>query len=313
MKIFSWRNVSIIIGIIAWLPICWNGEILFSLVSLCLTGFIWYLISAAVPFFIWYFANKELKRAELTWKIFLVLNCLLIIGTLWDNYLLNKSDTPITLNSNRADAHNMSIKQIDTNCYRDVNVGDIGICLPEIVGMSECYFSNLDVKRNVDYSKQQNTKILGVYLKKSHDLNRIYKIGLGEMIQVYVGPQRNKRFTEKALNTMRSIADTMELPFEKSQKKVLDAMQRITSYPRPVKIENYSPHENAFSQVNLMKYVIDNKEVIFIRIHNTMKIKSRAVYSIYDAFYDDDNSLDRMKKTNDLIVRNLLLKNNSLK
>jgi hypothetical protein len=213
---------------------------------------------------------------------------------------------------------NLSILNAQSNdCNSIVNFGDIEICLPNIVGMNEC-FSDPLVKINADRLKaDDNEVILGIYL-----LDDIYKSRYNNFLENGFGNPYIKVYSTKLTkgvyvdeSTLVELSSVIRLLFdnyeESSVKSNLESFGNDLniSFGKPLLLEEYETSPKIKSFVVLFNIKSGDENIVVTTVLNTLIIKNRLIFFAYYDEYTGMNDINKTKASNDYLALSLLVGN----
>lgn len=186
---------------------------------------------------------------------------------------------------------------------------------PTLEEWTECY-SDKEVKEHFDsFSTFEKFKTIGVYLNsntysKKDSLNTIdfedYSLFMfnkneqqwkltGDDLERIFGIQKKKKgiaTVDKDIALNKVFSDTTFLHSEK-----------------PIIIQEYKSDENILSAVKLLKPFDEYPDIVIVYVFNLIIIKNHLVYASYYLDYNGTESIERVKKNNDIIVSKFLSAN----
>ena len=194
-----------------------------------------------------------------------------------------------------------------SDCDNYSNFGDITICLPELVDMTECYSDPL-VKITADMFKGTvDEEIIGVYLFDEIFESRyesFFEDGIGDsFIKIYsTNILKNKKANTQALDFMSSYMQGAFENFHQSKlKSKIEAnfndLDLSISFEKPIMLEEYQLSTKIRSFIILLKYVTDVEDFIQVASLNMMLIKDRLIFF---AFYDKYKGFSEIEKTKEM-------------
>jgi hypothetical protein len=193
------------------------------------------------------------------------------------------------------------------NCYKDVQVGNFEICLPEIEGMKECY-DVPGVMSRTDKFEFAGNSILGFYVQDEiyHQLDNFVDIKLDEYFKIYV--VKNMKDREIGLNEFAEAKKILDANYIgenwKELKEEVENNHDYLSLGKPVLIESYLPDEKAKTYLMLVKMESSGIDYVILMSLNIVLIKERLIWLAYYKTYEGDESVNEVKSKND----NVLLK-----
>lgn len=95
----------------------------------------------------------------------------------------------------------------------------------------------------------------------------------------------------------------------------LEALKKVYSdttflhSEKPIVIEEYKPHENILSALKLIKPYYNNHEIIVVYVYNLILIKNHLVYGGYYLDLNGNESLEKAKEVNNIIMTKFIESN----
>lgn len=191
------------------------------------------------------------------------------------------------------------------SCEKLVDVSNREICLPEIDGMKECYDIPA-VKLKADKFENSGNSILGFYVT-----NDVYKriddfegITLEEYFKIYVvNNMKDKEYDLSQLNEMGMIIENSFIKDNWDKLKTeVEKSHSYLSIGQPVLIEKYNPNEQTRTYLLIVKIESQGVEYIMLMSVNIILIKDKIIWLAYYKKYEDRESIDIVKSSNDNIV-----------
>ena len=201
-------------------------------------------------------------------------------------------------------------------CNNLTNFGDITICLPELIDMTECYSDPL-VKITADMFKGSNEEeIIGLYLLDDvYDsrYDNFFEDGMGDSyIKIYASTGlKGLKADEQILDVMSSY---MEDAFEDSKlisnvDNIFNDLDLSISVEKPILLEEYQPSPNIRSFIVLLKFITEDEDLIQVASMNIMLIKDRLIFFAFYNKYNGFSEIERTKGLSDYFALRLLKEN----
>jgi hypothetical protein len=202
-----------------------------------------------------------------------------------------------------------------TNCSETQRpVGDISICLPTLQGYNEC-LKNKDVKeRAYNESKILDDNIFGIYLP-----NQLYKEFLQnpnkvlwtEYLKFYSSPKLENQkvptsFFPQLEEKMNNEFDIV--PWKEAIEKVNNDNPNLI-LDKPILIGHENSYPQTDSYIYLTSYNFIGKSGYILFVANFCIIKERLIYFGYYLTYENENSLNTLKKRNVLFINEFMTLN----
>ena len=206
------------------------------------------------------------------------------------------------------------------DCSNLVTFGDINICLPNILGMTECNSDPL-VKLTSDLLKGSNEEVtLGFYLpddiyKSSTRYYDFYENGFGEKyIKIYsLETLKGKTADESILDYLSSSVKSMFDDYEGSLKSIIDSKASDllidVTFDNPILLEEYQPSPKIKSFLTLMHFAAEGESYISTVVMNIILIKNRILFFAYYDDYKGGSHINKVKQANDYFGLRLLQNN----
>lgn len=192
-----------------------------------------------------------------------------------------------------------------TDCFKYTQFGNTEICLPEIVGMKECYEIPL-VKHRADDFEYEGNSILGFYVTNNvyEQIDRFDQLFLDEYFKIYA--VNNLKDKKASLLELNEIASMMDKNFIKENwdklKTDLENNKNYISFGKPVIIESYSPNDNAKTYLMLDKIESGGIDYVMLTSINIILVKERLIWLAYYMSYNGEESIVNIKSNNDYTV-----------
>lgn len=194
-----------------------------------------------------------------------------------------------------------------SDCDNYSNFGDITICLPELVDMTECYSDPL-VKITADMFKgTEEEEIIGIYLFDEIYESRyesFFEDGIGDSyIKIYSNNLlKNKKADTQVLGLMSTYTLGAFENFHQSKLKSnieanFNDLDLSISFDKPIMLEEYQLSTKIKSFIILLKYITEDEDFIQVGILNIMLIKDRLIFF---AFYDKYKGFSEIEKTKEM-------------
>jgi hypothetical protein len=206
--------------------------------------------------------------------------------------------------------NNSTAKTIEhkIRCEKSVSFGDIDICLPIIDGMTECYSTPI-VKSRADEFNYEGNSILAYYLNNTtyKQVDKLNEIIFDDYFQIYATNKfKGIKVGQSELNELANMIDSNCIKENWNDlKEKVEKNHDYLSVGRPVLIESYSLNNKVRTFVMILKYKIDNNELVSIMTMNIVQIKERFIGLAYYKNYDGEESITKAKSKNDYIVLQL--------
>jgi hypothetical protein len=208
---------------------------------------------------------------------------------------------------------NISNDNVNSNdCIRKEDMGSVKICIPNLVGMTECYYNPI-VKEKADKFDLAGNQILGFYLNEStyKQVESINEIAFDDYVKVY----SPKSISELSLeyNEFEQLSKMMSSNFilkkwSDIEKEINDQLGSL-KIDQPTIIEN-SKINNAIRNIIVLT-TIDNgdKTTTMLCSLNMLYIQKRVVFLAYYKFYEGSETLEKLKTKNRELVLSFYEKN----
>lgn len=197
-------------------------------------------------------------------------------------------------------------------CEKQIQYGDIKICLPTIDGMTECYSLPI-VKAKAEKFNFEGNPILGFYINNNTyaKVDKLNEISYDDYFQIYASNKLKGIKVGQA--ELSEIANMIEGSYVKDNwndiKKTFENGLDNLSIDKPVLIESYVPNKKIRTFVMLVKYQTNNEETFMISTMNILQIKDRMIWLTYYKNYEGAESIKYAKAKNDYIVFQILDEN----
>ena len=202
-------------------------------------------------------------------------------------------------------------------CSNSVSFGDIVICVPEMLNMTECY-SNPIVNSYANMFKGTNDEKILAFFISNNEYDDLYSTlledGLKEpYIKMYsTSMVENIYVTKNDLNTVslgiKSAFDEYEGSDVESRINS-KASEFDMSFGKPILFDEYSLDSNIKSFVAIMNMSADNETVVMVAIMNLLIVKNRLLFFAYYDQYRGLDKIEKMKSNSDYFALSLLEKN----
>ena len=204
-------------------------------------------------------------------------------------------------------------------CNNLTNFGDITICLPDIIEMTECYSDPL-VKLTADMFKgTDEEEIIGIYLLDAVYESRydnFFEDGMGDsFIKIYsTTTVKGMDADEKILDYVASIIKPTFEDYDKSNIKSniddrFNYFDLDISMEKPILLEEYQISSKIRSFIILLKYVIEDDDIIQVASMNIMLIKDRVIFFAFFDKYEGFSEIEKTKVISDYFALRLLKEN----
>jgi len=204
-------------------------------------------------------------------------------------------------------------------CNNLTNFGDITICLPDIIEMTECYSDPL-VKLTADMFKgTDEEEIIGIYLLDAVYESRydnFFEDGMGDsFIKIYsTTTVKGMDADEKILDYVASIIKPTFEDYDKSNIKSniddrFNYFDLDISMAKPILLEEYQISSKIRSFIILLKYVIEDDDIIQVASMNIMLIKDRVIFFAFFDKYEGFSEIEKTKVISDYFALRLLKEN----
>ena len=204
-------------------------------------------------------------------------------------------------------------------CNNLTNFGDITICLPDIIEMTECYSDPL-VKLTADMFKgTDEEEIIGIYLLDAVYESRydnFFEDGMGDsFIKIYsTTTVKGMDADEKILDYVASIIKPTFEDYDKSNIKSniddrFNYFDLDISMEKPILLEEYQISSKIRSFIILLKYVIEDDDIIQVASMNIMLIKDRVIFFAFFDKYEGFSEIEKTKAISDYFALRLLKEN----
>lgn len=211
----------------------------------------------------------------------------------------------------------ISLNAQSNDCNNLTSFGDITICLPDLINMTECY-SDPIVKLTADMFKgSDEEEIIGVYL-----LNDVYESiyddffedGMGDsFIKIYsVNTIKGVDADEDILDYLASLTKgTFENYQDSKIKSMIDKKSNDLDFSigKPILIEEYQTSPKIRSSIILLQYTSEDEDFIQVATMNIMLIKDRIIFFAFYDKYEGFSEIKRTKGMSDYFALRLLQEN----
>jgi curved DNA-binding protein CbpA len=200
---------------------------------------------------------------------------------------------------------NSSLIESTIDCDSSVQFGDIGICLPEIDGMVECY-SNPLVNKWANQLNHEGNSIHALYFndKTYKQIENLGEFSFDDYFQIY--SVNSSKGVKVDVSYLAEIVKMMEMNFTKKEwseiKNNIESRFDRISLGKPIVLENYSIDSMIETFVLLLKYHNDDSENIMIGLFNFIIVKDRLIWLTYYKDYLGKDSIEEAKAKNDYIT-----------
>ena len=203
------------------------------------------------------------------------------------------------------------------DCNNLTNFGDITICLPDLIDMTECYSDPL-VKLTADMFKgTDEEEIIGIYLlddvyESMYD--NFFEDGMGDsFIKIYsTSTVKGMDADEEILDYVASFIKPTFEDYDKSKiKSNIDDkfIDFDISMGKPILLEEYQISQKIRSFIILLKYMFEDEDVIQVASMNIMLIKDRVIFFAFYDKYKGFSEIERTKGISDYFALRLLKEN----
>jgi hypothetical protein len=203
------------------------------------------------------------------------------------------------------------------DCNNLTNFGDITICLPDLIDMTECYSDPL-VKLTADMFKgTDEEEIIGIYLlddvyESMYD--NFFEDGMGDsFIKIYsTTTVKGMDADEEILDYVASFIKPTFEDYDKSKiKSNIDDkfIDFDISMGKPILLEEYQISPKIRSFIILLKYMFEGEDVIQVASMNIMLIKDRVIFFAFYDKYKGFSEIARTKGISDYFALRLLNEN----
>tara|TARA_B100002052_G_scaffold288775_1_gene305345 strand:+ start:1501 stop:2145 length:645 start_codon:yes stop_codon:yes gene_type:complete len=202
-------------------------------------------------------------------------------------------------------------------CSNSVSFGDVVICVPEMLNMTECY-SNPIVNTYANMFKGTNDEKILAFFISNNEYDDLYSTlledGLKEpYIKMYSTSMiENIYVSKKDLNTVslgiKSAFDEYEGSDVESRINS-KASEFDMSFAKPILFDEYSLDSNIKSFVAIMNMSANNESVVMVAIMNLLIVKNRLLFFAYYDEYRGVDKIEKMKSNSDYFALSLLEKN----
>ena len=202
-------------------------------------------------------------------------------------------------------------------CSNPVSFGDVVICIPEMLNMTECYSDPLvNTYANI-FKGSSDEKILAFFVSNNEydDLySTLLEDGLQDpYIKVYsTSTVENIYVTKKDLNTVslgiKSAFDDYEGSDVESSINS-KASELDISFGKPILFDEYSLDSNIKSFVAIMNMSAGNESIIMVAVMNLLIVKNRLLFFAYYDEYRGVDKIEKIKSNSDYFALSLLAKN----
>ena len=199
-------------------------------------------------------------------------------------------------------------------CENLVVFGNTSICLPEVIGITECYKEPM-VKMTADLFKgTASEEILGFYISDDEydDLyNSLMDKGLQkEFIKIYsTSLVKDYNVSDHEFNEFSSELKSMFAEYEgsKIQSKINSKMELLDiSAGRPILLDEYQINSKIKSYIALMKFKFENENIISLMVMNVLLVKDRLIFIAYYDKYSNFDQIEKLRAKNDYFLLSLL-------
>ena len=199
-------------------------------------------------------------------------------------------------------------------CEQSVAYGDVAICLPAISGMVECY-DNPKVKARADAFNPDINVILGYYLNDStyKQVERSEEVVIDDYFQIYASKNlQGVKVTTAELDKMgETISDNYIKENWNDLNEKINKEFDFLSVAKPILLDAYTPSADACTYVLIIKYEEEGVEDfhILLTTMNILKLQDRMIFMAYYKLFENEESVNVIKKRNDEIVEALVAAN----
>ena len=203
------------------------------------------------------------------------------------------------------------------NCNNEVPIGYINICLPEIIGMEECYSDPLVGLFYDSFKGGSDEIILGAYL-----LDEVYEDRYEHFFEDGAGDEYIKVFTLEELQNIYVDEEDLDYMYElmcsaleeydeslknRIDKALDDALEGDFGFDvdiqvgKPVLIKKYNHSENIRSFIVITKFVIEDYKFVQVMVSNLAIVNNRMLLYAYYKEYFDSEDIRSAKSSSDYL------------
>ncbi len=192
------------------------------------------------------------------------------------------------------------------NCENEVPIGYTNICLPEIIGMEECYSDPLVGLFYDSFKGGSDEIILGAYLLDEVYEDRyehFFEDGAGDeyikvftleqMQNLYVGQEELDYMYELMCSTLEEYDESLR---NRIDRVLDDAFEDDYGFDvdvqvgKPILIKKYDHSENIRSFIAITKFVVDDYKFVQVMVSNLAIVNNRMLlYAYYKEYFDSED------------------------
>lgn len=203
---------------------------------------------------------------------------------------------------------------LESECERLVPLGKAVLCLPSIVGMTECYGDPL-VKEICEASNFGKNTFLGCYLHRE-DFENLQLVGWAEMNQfIRIYTMTELMDVSMAESDLAEFIGAMKSNYLRENwsrlKEEIEANLESWDLDQPVLLEDYRLNASAHTFVFLTRFydVVTSKSTVQLQFANTALVDGQLVWFTYHWKFEGMESVEIAKAQNDFFAMRFLQSN----
>ncbi|MAP55478.1 hypothetical protein [Altibacter sp.] len=199
------------------------------------------------------------------------------------------------------------------HCESQATFGDLSVCFPEISGLSECY-DNPNVRAAVDQFNDSENTILGYYIEDTlcKNASTFGNVSYDNYYQIYAANMaKNYHMTADEMNQIMTMMTSGFL--DKTMEAVNDSAafsEKKIEVSQPTLIEKYKLNSRSSTLILLMNIANENEARTMGVSMTAVLVRDRLIFVTYYLDYEDDTSIDAIKKNTKLFITAFLKANN---
>ena len=204
---------------------------------------------------------------------------------------------------------NKSKSTPSVTCKNEVSFGDTFICLPKMEGMVET-LHHPKISDRINDLKDKTNITLGYYISDDTfaQMEQIESINYDNYFKVYAPIQgMDYRMTVSEMNQITAMMTSgfLDKTLEETNND-LKTMGKTIALSMPTLIEKFSANHNTSTLVILMQIETENLRKILAVSMTSIIIKQRLIFVAYYLDYKNEETIDTLKKRNQLFIDAIL-------
>ena len=202
-------------------------------------------------------------------------------------------------------------------CDKPVIFGDIKICMPEIINMTECYNETIVNTYANLFKGTADEEILAFFISND-EYENLYQTFLEDglkkpYIKVYSIKQAKNIYVTN--NDLITLSNGIKSSFDEYEGSNVEstinsrASELNVTFGKPILMEEYSINSKIKSFVALMNVSSGKENVIMVAVMNLLTIKNRLIFFAYYDEYKGVNQIEKNKSNSDYFALSLIANN----